>query len=123
MDNFSTSLTQMGEWPNVYNWKVQESEIRFTTSREWVVSVTLGAFVNGPAICPIRTTPFVIAPTSTDPLLDMSELKSLCSFLSHSVKKGLTGADTHSSHSSTSTSAHDDCGTLAFRHESYAKIW
>jgi hypothetical protein len=32
----------------------------------------------------------VIAPAGTDPLLDMSELKSLCSFLSHSVKKGLS---------------------------------
>jgi hypothetical protein len=41
-------------------------------------------------------------------VLDMSELKSLCSFLSHSVRKGLSGADTYSSHSSTSTSAHDD---------------
>ena len=55
-----------------------------------MVSVALGAFVNEPAIFPIRTTPFVIAPASTDPLLDMSELKSLCSFLSHSVKKGLS---------------------------------
>ena len=80
-----------------------------------MVSVALGAFVNEPAIIPISTTPFVIAPASMDPLLDMSELKSLCSFLSHSVKKGLSGADTYSIHSSTSTSAYDDCGALAFR--------
>jgi hypothetical protein len=39
--DFSTSLTQMGEWPNIYNWKLQESELWFTTSREWVVSVAL----------------------------------------------------------------------------------
>jgi hypothetical protein len=36
----------------------------------WVVSVALGAFVNEPAIFSIHvsTTPFVIAPASTDPL-------------------------------------------------------
>jgi hypothetical protein len=33
-----------------------------------VVSVALGAFVNEPAIVPISTTPFVIAPASTGPL-------------------------------------------------------
>jgi hypothetical protein len=54
------------------------------------VAVALGALVNEPAIVSISTTPFIIAPASTDPLLDMSELKSLCSFLSHSVKKGLS---------------------------------
>jgi hypothetical protein len=32
-----------------------------------VVSVALGAFVNEPAIFSISTTPFVIAPASTDP--------------------------------------------------------
>ena len=33
-----------------------------------MVSVALGAFVNEPAIVPISTTPFVIAPASTDAL-------------------------------------------------------
>jgi hypothetical protein len=47
--------------------------------------------------------------------LAASMVSSLGSFWSHSVKKGLSGADTHSNHSSTSTSAHDDCGALAFR--------
>ena len=35
---------------------------------EWVVSVALGAFANEPAIIPTSTTPFVIAPASTDAL-------------------------------------------------------
>jgi hypothetical protein len=34
--------------------------------------VALGAFVNDPAIFSISTTPFFIAPASTDPLLDKS---------------------------------------------------